>query len=1469
MRRLNVKLAIILTVCVALLGVGIHFLHAHQVKSSAASLPDRAQAFKDEGRYEDAYVVLRRYTIFKPEDEAGWDRLADFLIEWLEKLAGSLDERRKAYFTLKEDLEAVIREYPEKAQYRRKLAEWLRQTGQLTDARAHYKQLVADDPNDIESRISLAICDYYSNEPQAKKRAVDELYSLVGYDPETRTFDPAKGKAKDKLAAYNHLAEFLRQEINDPSTADGVLDAMVAANPDKALAYLIRGQSHMRLNRDEKAQEDIAKAQALDTEQKEIDILIAAATLAIKRNDIAKAEQTLSVALKKFPENALVYYHLIMLSRETGNLDKAIAYAMQALAVEENKNNPALLSEKALLQAERGEVEAAEKTLELAKEANAGVRSVEGDVVDAYITLRKKEHVDALRKLETLRPTVARTRHEHKVNNWLAECYGHLHQWDKQVEIYERLLDARPDNVALMLPLSRSYSMLGKNDLAFELLKKVRKAFGENEEGNRRFCSTPQAWGVYFDMALRQELAKPERNQKWDDLNGLLNYVERYKGATPLTIEQYRLDILWRQNKIAELRTKLDALLAQAPAAASNPGSLNLWLMHVRLLPSEKGKEGLDQAFEVLDGLEKTFGNVLAIRIQRAQLITMRRGPDMLRELGELESNVDEKERVVVWRGLAQNYLAVGAGDEVKRLWKQVISAEPNDLQTRIALFELSMQTRDEAGMDQGIKEIEKLMGKENEVVLYCKAMRLVNEAAGAESGEAKLNEARELIKAIVEKRPKWHLPARVESQICLMLDDRQGAINQMNRALDLGPAEAQTIEKLARLHFNRAEYELAHKAIARLGEARMPKGLRQLEAELALVEAREKSQEPKQAADLTASLIGDLEKDEQATTQDYLWHANMLRELRQAEPAEAALRKAIEKNPNDANISLSLVQHLADQRKFSEASDVIRDLELKLSDDALATIRPRCYIAIGKYDQAERLLKDLVLNDPKSLANLQSLAEYYQTTRQPKRAEEQLDKMLAIGGPRLDPNLIWARRNKAAHLAATGEFPDFEEAMKLIKDNYVKGEASLPDLALEVQFLTQRGEFTYLDQAIKRILEIRKSRNLPPDMQLMLAELYNRTNQWDLCRDELYDLAKEQARNPQILSRIVSMFLEQKELYNAQQRLDDLKRRLPNEPQVKLLQARIDAAQGDTAKAIRGLTSMIPPPAASPSQETNPNLNLISIIAGELARLKEVDRAEALYRRIVAAKPDSEVALASFLASRREPAKLNEALTIGDRLSAGGKHGDAMSLGAVTLQLTSGKLLPAQIEKIKSWYAAADRQNPGSVAVMLQKAQLHDLLGDPMQSLSIYRDVIAKPDLDVSQRGLILNNAAYVSAANGGNLDEALVWVEESLRLLGMKSEVLDTRGMVYFARGEFTKAIDDLRASVRGGPTATKNFHLALAENAAGNKGEAATALQNALTRGLNEDDMTARDRQMLAKLKVDVPVEVKTDNTPAGVE
>lgn len=86
----------------------------------------------------------------------------------------------------------------------------------------------------------------------------------------------------------------------------------------------------------------------------------------------------------------------------------------------------------------------------------------------------------------------------------------------------------------------------------------------------------------------------------------------------------------------------------------------------------------------------------------------------------------------------------------------------------------------------------------------------------------------------------------------------------------------------------------------------------------------------------------------------------------------------------------------------------------------------------------------------------------------------------------------------------------------------------------------------------------------------------------------------------------------------------------------------------------------------------------------------------------------------------------------------------------------------------------------------------------------------------------------------------------------------MLDTHGMVCYQRGEFSRAADDFRRSVRGGPTAVKNFHLALAELAVGNTGDAVTAWRDAQLRGLDEESLSQGERALLAKLKAGLPKE-----------
>src|SRR5262245_51723500 len=74
-RTLNVRLFACLLVAVLVLGIGVHFLHAFQMRRSARGLLDQAIEAENEGKYDRAADLLENYLGFVPKDV---DALARF-----------------------------------------------------------------------------------------------------------------------------------------------------------------------------------------------------------------------------------------------------------------------------------------------------------------------------------------------------------------------------------------------------------------------------------------------------------------------------------------------------------------------------------------------------------------------------------------------------------------------------------------------------------------------------------------------------------------------------------------------------------------------------------------------------------------------------------------------------------------------------------------------------------------------------------------------------------------------------------------------------------------------------------------------------------------------------------------------------------------------------------------------------------------------------------------------------------------------------------------------------------------------------------------------------------------------------------------------------------------------------------------------------------------------------------------------
>src|SRR5262245_12438603 len=72
MRKLNLFFVLSLVMVLTVLGVGIHFVHAYQVRRNASDLKERARRAEADKDLEKAADALKRYLSIKRQDGPAW-----------------------------------------------------------------------------------------------------------------------------------------------------------------------------------------------------------------------------------------------------------------------------------------------------------------------------------------------------------------------------------------------------------------------------------------------------------------------------------------------------------------------------------------------------------------------------------------------------------------------------------------------------------------------------------------------------------------------------------------------------------------------------------------------------------------------------------------------------------------------------------------------------------------------------------------------------------------------------------------------------------------------------------------------------------------------------------------------------------------------------------------------------------------------------------------------------------------------------------------------------------------------------------------------------------------------------------------------------------------------------------------------------------------------------------------------------
>ena len=184
-----------------------------------------------------------------------------------------------------------------------------------------------------------------------------------------------------------------------------------------------------------------------------------------------------------------------------------------------------------------------------------------------------------------------------------------------------------------------------------------------------------------------------------------------------------------------------------------------------------------------------------------------------------------------------------------------------------------------------------------------------------------------------------------------------------------------------------------------------------------------------------------------------------------------------------------------------------------------------------------------------------------------------------------------------------------------------------------------------------------------------------------------------------------------------------------------------------------------------------------------------------------------------------------------------------------VNALLYLGKLweLNKGYDKAMAAYANALRKKPDFVPAIYAQGALLDLTGKKKEAADKYKLCIEKSSTYVPA----LNNLAYLGASGYGNKDEALRLAILAFKLEPGNVAVMDTLGYVLLKNRRIADAKKVLEKTVNlSQSNPTFNYHLALAYKESGDKQNAVSYLQKALSLGTFAEANEAK--VMLAELR-----------------
>lgn len=1440
MKRVNVRFLLLFLLGVAVLAGGTIGLNRYQVIRNAGTLATQARQRLEEGKQAEALGLFARYLGMRPEDAEVQAEYAELVLERALAADATQADLSRAYNTLEE----AVRRNPEKDALRRKLAEFQLRIGRAVDAREHLNVLqsrldagtIQQEQGDDESptidadTIRLLMAQSFAGAgdfDMAAKLAGE----LIGYDMTQRAFDPAR-KVADTTDAYILLASILQQRFSDAPAADGVLQELVTRHGTDAQAWLAMSRWHRQASDFDAAAKDIEKAAAIAPD--DINVVFGAFELALARQDLAKASEVAAKARQLFPADERVYRGLASVAMQRNDLAGAEQALRDGTAAQPNKASLLLMLADNLLQ--QNKVAETEEIVSRIKELYGSTSPAVG-LLESRLLIARQRWPQARQKLEQIRPLAAGlTELTRQIDLCLGQCYEQLQEFDEQLDINRRILVDDPTSLAARAGAAAALAAAGKADEALREFEAVAASIPED-----RLPGIPQIWYPLIQLRLAEQLKRAPTDRDWSAIDALVTALEESPAIAPAQVALLRADILSRKGEADAAIDLLDK------ATRSGPVEAQVWSALATLTLRERGAEAAREVLGRVPADQADRGGLMLVEAQVAAAGTDAEAAQTLAGIAARAEALGGDEAARMLAALASLQLSRGARPEAEALLRKAAVLQPDDLKSRTALLELAMADGDLEKARTAASDIRAVAGPTNArslvadagvKILEVRTKQQQNEQRDgqidlSEDDRRLLDDARNLLIEAENERPNWHLIQRYFAEVEGLKGDITAAIDRLQRALQLDPANPEIVRQLIGLLYATNRTDEARAALDSLGEGGA-QGFERVSAELEL-----KAGKLEEAVALAERSV----KADSTNPGELLWLGQLLDRSGKAERAGQVLARAVELAPDRPDAWLSLFSHQLGNGKRRAAENTLDRAAQALSEPQRQLTLAQGYEMLGRLDDAEREYREAAKAAANDVAVRRANAEFLVRHGRLTEARKAIDELLAVpddvAGAR--PAKTWGRRKAAELIANRGTYRNLEEALALINQNTLAdGTLASEDAQLEISLLVNRPEPASWKRAIDVIEQLAEQQPLSTGQRLTLAGLLEKVGRWNEARDELMSIVAAPNAPPAVVGMLVEKLIDHDELENARLWLKRLASTAPTAPVTLALEARLAMASKDRAAAADAARKLMPKDNVAADQATQ--LTAIARLMEDLGFPKAADQ---VLTKLAGVSPDGIVPRAEFL-GRHERAR--EALDLLE------EHWDDLPLErlltAAVAVARSQDTATSEGQRLDGWFAKARRIDPGSITIPLLEAELRSLQGRQQDVETIYRELMERPGLTPMQTAIVSNNLAFHLAAPS-TAAEARTLIDAAIGTLGPHPDLLDTRGLVLLASGDDKEAVADLEQAILQ-PSEVKFLHLAYAQFKVGDTAAARSSLAASRKKGLNADRLSASDRSRLAELE-----------------